>query len=51
MAHWKRLFPANVMEVKYEDVVADHRGMLERIVKFVGLPWTEVAYDQCHVAV
>jgi hypothetical protein len=42
MEHWKKLFPSNIIEVKYEQMVADHHGTLERVIDFIGLPWNKV---------
>ncbi|MGD0565280.1 MAG: sulfotransferase [Roseiarcus sp.] len=40
MAHWRSALPANVMlEVQYEEVVADLEGQARRIVAHCGLEW------------
>ena len=40
MAHWHSVLPAGVMmDVAYEDVVADVSTQARRIIDFVGLPW------------
>jgi hypothetical protein len=42
MAHWRALLPASAMlEVRYEDVVADLEGEARRIVGYCGLGWDE----------
>jgi tetratricopeptide (TPR) repeat protein len=42
MAHWRRVLPAGVMlEVQYEEVVADLEGQARRIVAHCGLEWDE----------
>ena len=42
MAHWRRVLPAGVMlEVQYEDVVADLEGQARRIVAHCDLEWDE----------
>ena len=42
MAHWRRVLPADAMlEVRYEDVVADLEGQARRLVAHVGLDWDE----------
>jgi hypothetical protein len=41
-AHWQRLLPAGTMlEVQYEDVVADPETQARRIVDYCGLAWDE----------
>jgi sulfotransferase family protein len=40
MAHWRSVLPPNVMlEVQYEEVVADLEGQARRIVAHCGLEW------------
>ena len=40
MAHWRAVLPAGVMlEVRYEDVIADLEGQARRIVAHCGLEW------------
>ena len=40
MAHWRRVLPAGrILEVRYEDVVADVEGQARRIIAHCGLPW------------
>ena len=42
MQHWRRVLPAGVMlEVQYEDVVADVAQQARRIVAHCGLPWDD----------
>ena len=42
MAHWRRLLPENVMlEVQYEDVIADLEGQARRFVAHCGLQWDD----------
>ncbi len=44
MAHWRQVLPAGVMlEVNYEDVVADIEGQASRLIDHCGLPW----HDGC----
>ena len=41
-AHWHRVLPTDVMiEVQYEDVVADIETEARRVVDFVGLEWDD----------
>ena len=40
MEHWRHVLPAGTMlEVRYEDVVADVEGQARRIVAYCGLEW------------
>jgi tetratricopeptide (TPR) repeat protein len=40
MAHWRSVLPARrILDVRYEDVVADLEGEARRIVAHCGLPW------------
>ena len=40
MAHWRRVLPAqSILEVRYEDVVADLEGQARRIIAYCDLPW------------
>ncbi len=39
--HWLDTLSIPMMELHYEQLVADQRGETERLVKFLGLPWNE----------
>jgi hypothetical protein len=40
MAHWHRVLPAGrILDVRYEDVVADLDGQAKRIIAHCGLEW------------
>jgi len=42
MAHWHRVLPAqSILDVRYEDVVADLEGQARRVIAYCGLPWDE----------
>ena len=42
MAHWRRILPAGrMLEVQYEDVVADLETQARRIITYCGLPWDD----------
>jgi len=43
MDHWKKTLSLPMLEVRYEDVVADQAGQTRRMLEFLGLPWD----DQC----
>jgi tetratricopeptide (TPR) repeat protein len=39
MSHWKRVLPLPVLEVRYENLVADQEGVTRRMLEFCGLEW------------
>ena len=40
MAHWQAILPpGRILEVRYEDVVADLEGQARRIIAHCGLEW------------
>ncbi len=42
MAHWRRVLPAGrILELRYEDVVADLEQQARRIIAYCGLPWDD----------
>jgi tetratricopeptide (TPR) repeat protein len=41
MAHWKALYADELLELSYDNLVADPRPVLERLLSFCGLPWDE----------
>ncbi len=41
MAHWKRLFPGDILEVHYDTLVREPRAVIERLLGFLGLEWDE----------
>lgn len=46
MAHWRDVLPAGrVLEIRYEDVIADLKASAQRIVDHCGLDW-----DPCSIA-
>jgi tetratricopeptide (TPR) repeat protein len=45
MAHWLRVLPLKMLEVQYENVVADLEGQSRRLIDFLGLPWDSVCLE------
>lgn len=45
MDHWMQLFPDKILDVNYEDLVADSEGQLRHITEFCGLPWDDACLD------
>ncbi len=41
VAHWRAALPGRVLDVQYEDVVADQPGQARRLLDFCGLPFEE----------
>ena len=41
MEHWKRVLSVPILEVQYEELVADQEGVSRQMVEFCGLPWDE----------
>ncbi|WP_394178105.1 tetratricopeptide repeat-containing sulfotransferase family protein [Yoonia maritima] len=39
MGHWEKVLPNPIMQVHYEDVVADTEGKAREIIDFLGLDW------------
>jgi tetratricopeptide (TPR) repeat protein len=41
MAHWHEHLPLRILDVRYEDTVADVEGQARRMLEFLGAPWDE----------
>ena len=41
MDHWHEVLPGKVLDVQYEEVVADLEGQVRRILEYCGLDWEE----------
>ena len=39
MEHWKKVLPLEIMELRYEDMIADNEEMSKKLIEFVGLEW------------
>jgi tetratricopeptide (TPR) repeat protein len=46
MAHWHNVLPGRILDVNYEDVVADPEYWTRRMIEHVGLPWEEGCLEQ-----
>lgn len=53
MRHWQAVSPLPILELRYEDVVADTDAQIRRLVDFAGLPWDDrcLAFHACERAV
>lgn len=46
MDHWRAVVPPGVMlELRYEDMVADLEGEARRLIAYCGLPWEDACLD------
>jgi len=45
MEHWKKVLPLTMLEVRYEDMVADNESMTRKILDFCGLEWDDACLD------
>ncbi len=45
IAHWLKALPLRMLEVQYEDLVADLEGQSRRIISFLGLPWNAACLE------
>jgi Flp pilus assembly protein TadD len=41
MAHWREVLPLPILDLRYEDLIADQEAVSRRLVAFCGLPWDE----------
>ncbi len=41
MAHWHKVLPGVVHDVRYEDFVADQEGQSRALIDYLGLPWND----------
>ena len=48
MAHWKSIGSIKMLDVRYEDLIADAEGGARRIIDFIGLEWDD-ACAQSHM--
>lgn len=45
MAHWRSILPNPMMEVQYEELIADQEGQTRRMLDFCGLEWDARCLD------
>jgi tetratricopeptide (TPR) repeat protein len=45
MAHWKSTLSIPILDVRYEELVADPRTWVEKILEFCGLEWEDACLD------
>jgi tetratricopeptide (TPR) repeat protein len=39
MVHWQQVFPGEILEVRYEDVVDDPEASARRMLEYIGVDW------------
>ncbi|HTK76551.1 MAG TPA: tetratricopeptide repeat protein [Gemmataceae bacterium] len=39
IAHWLKVLPLRMLEIRYEEMVADQEGQSRRLIDLLGLPW------------
>jgi hypothetical protein len=42
MAHWRKVLPLKMFELRYEDVIAEQEAMSRQLVDFAGVEWNDV---------
>src|SRR3546814_10527501 len=45
MKHWRSEFPDAMLEIRYEDNVADVEGQAKKLIAYLGLEWHEGCLD------
>lgn len=45
MAHWKRLYPNDIFDLDYDELVRAPRPVIERLLSFLGLDWEDSVLD------
>jgi tetratricopeptide (TPR) repeat protein len=49
MHHWHQIFPGEILELQYEDVVDDLEASARRILEYVGVDWEPQVLDFANV--
>ncbi len=45
MHHWQQVFPGEILEIRYEDVVADPEPSARRLLDYLGVDWEPQVLD------
>ena len=48
MAHWRSLYPGDIIDVDYDELVREPRPAIEQLLGSLGLPWQDSALDFHH---
>lgn len=46
MAHWHRVFPGRILEVRYEELAREPARVLPPVIEALGLPWDDACLRQ-----
>jgi len=45
MDHWHNIMPGKILDVAYENVIADNEGQARSLIQFLGLDWEDACID------
>ena len=45
MSHWQNLFPGQIFDVQYEDLVMDQERVSKQLIDYLGLEWDDKCLD------
>jgi tetratricopeptide (TPR) repeat protein len=45
MSHWHKLFPGEILDVQYEELVMDQEAISRQLIDYLGLEWDEKCLD------
>ncbi len=45
MSHWDRVLPGRVLQVQYDEMVADQKAETRRLLEFCGLEWEDACLE------
>ncbi len=45
MAHWHNMLPGNIHIVRYEELVESPKETIEKVLSYIGLPWSDACLD------
>ena len=45
MSHWQNLFPGEILNVQYEELVLDQEKVSKQLIDYIGLEWDEKCID------
>jgi len=45
MEHWKRVLPVPILELRYEEMVADNEAKSRELLEFCGLEWDDACLE------
>lgn len=46
LAHWRALYPDDIFDLHYDDLVASPKSTVASLLDFCGLPWNDAVLDQ-----